>query len=715
MDIPIYSNSLKLTLEEIEKHLYENLMLRIPDDYPKDPKNRRDWIFKFLAGLEKTYTLELLPTILLLLEDAEAYSPVLELLKQLVTASPEETLSVLTSSAQKHKIKKQCLKCLKELLEVTQIQPSHKVMFSLAGVLNDSDKEAALLAREIGRKIRDTIFRKTSSPKKENQHELIYGVFPKSLFYDFSESPDKKVKNIAAKSIEEIVCNLSDFSGLIQYQGEILHLIGEMLSEFSRSFVGSGLRILLHLTKCAEIDLKGLNPIVRSHLGDASINVRKACFIVLLHNLDLQLATDLLSGLGNDNWHVREETINLYIGGMLKGLDFNSLELPLRLLKLLDDEKGKVRHVTIEAFAVISKIEGKDSLVAKVKPMLDELAFKCISDRLEFSVIASIQNNIIQLPRIVPSSAPIGSSRNHISPYPSPLSSQDFTSFKSKPQLSPILTPNSTQEFNFGKDLSSLQSPTHTIIQEFKSTASVPRSTSLHLKAKESSKGNIFKQNSDFIKPPLPSKLDPRRKLPKIDNSEKVSASRTTSSTFIDKSYVDWAKLDPIENPLEELNKFLASMESNWEVQFEYTCTFRKIAKFHQEILNSQTVHRILLELLKWGDSLRSSLSKSALLTLGEFCREIPKMLDQDIDSILNLLLRKSVDTNVFISDTGLDSLVLCTTFCNLPRLISSIIANASQAKSGLLKSRIAFSTKFVKFYLALAKGADWDNAEWHR
>ena len=705
MDIPIYSNSLRLNLEEIEKHLYDNLMLRIPNDTATDPDTRREKIFKVVHGLERSCTLELLPTILLLLEDPKAYAPILDLLKSLVAVEPEETLAIIASSAQKDRIKKQCLHCLKELLEITKIQPSHKVMFSLAGVLNDTDKEAAALAREIGRKIRDTIFRAVP-PKNEEKPGLIYGIFPKALFSDFYESGDKKIKLSAVKSIEEIVCNMPDPSFLADYQLELIHFLTELLNDTMRGFVNSGFRMLVHLSKSEQININKLIPIVRTYLGDSSINVRKASFTILLHSLKRQenLAVDLLPGLDNENWHIREETINLFLGGMLSGLDFKSLDLPHRLAKLLDDEKSKVRHLTIETFAVIAKIQGREHIETILKPLVDALAFKNISDRFEIPVIASLANDAIQIPRILPSSAPtMSSSRPHklllhpISQNLDPLSMDNFSipaSTITQDFGSKIFnSPTSTQDFS--SKIFNIPSPMMT--QEFNSTISRgPRSSSLNCKIIDSHSPMILKQSSDFIKPPLPSKQNARR-LPKI----KVEDRNTTevmgvTSTFIDKSYIEWTKLEPIDNPQEELNKFMSSTDTNWEVQFEFTSILRKLNKYHKSLLNAQNIHRILLELLKWGDSLRSSLSKSSLLALGEFCREIPKLLDQDIESILNLLLRKSVDTNLFISDAGMDSLVLCVTHCSLSRLIPSILANAAQAKSGLLKSRVAYCTKFV-------------------
>ena len=509
MEDQISSNpSLNSILEEIEKNLQDNLNLHIPEDFPIEIISRIESIFKLIIGLENSYTLELLPNILLLLQDSEAYSVVMKLLKLLVISAPEDALAIIAQSAQLPQIKKQCLKCLKELLEVSDIRISHKVMHSLAGVLNDSDKETALLAREIGRKIRDAMFRTSPPLKKGNSNELVFGILPKAILDDFHQTENKKMKLLATKSIEEVICNLPDPSCLVSHQSDLFHILTEILNDSTRGFTSSGLKMLIHISKCPEINLSKFNPILRSFLGDTSINIRKSAFKILLRNLKYSknLATELLIGINHENWHIREETINLFIGGMLNGLDFKDLDLISQFVKLLDDEKSKIRQATIEAFAVISKLGGREVLEAKIKSLIDEIAFKHISNRLEFPAIAYLKEDLIQIPRIVPSSAPTSfSTRSSFSPFPTPTTTQEFVSYQAG--ISPV-----------------------------------PRSTSLDIKPKEISSSNIFKQHSDFIKPPLPTRADPRRRLPKIEKDEEGEKSARTAistknGTFFEKTY----------------------------------------------------------------------------------------------------------------------------------------------------------------------------------
>lgn len=643
-------NSLALSLDEIEEGIKKELKISMPEDLPKSLKARAEHLANFLMGIESRCALELLPKMLLLLQDPETYATIMQLLLHLIKNNSQETLEIIAKGTEIVNIKTQCLDILKLLLENCKTANSHRVIQNLAGVINDPDRQVAQTARELIRKMRDSIFRATV-PKDEDPEALVFSIIPKALVSEFESTGNKKTKLLMLKSIEDIIINLSDITCLIPYQQDLIEMVYGTLVDSTKEIVASGLKILIKISAADEINLGRVNGVLRSRLGDSSINIRQNCFRLLLRNLkhSKELAKELLAGLESDNWHVREETVNLFIAGMLKGLDFSHVDVCIHLVKLLDDEKSKVRQVAVEALAVIAHVKGKDYLQSKIAPLLDELALKMIENRLEFPSIASLNNDLVSFPRLVPSTAPIISSgRTFFSPIKT--STEEFTSTQSN--LSPV-----------------------------------PRSTSLTKKKTED--GNIFAQRSEFVKPPLPLN---KKKLPKLVRSPKAKG------TIFDKIYPDWATLTPLEFPNEDINVFNNWTEDNWEIQFDFVNKFRSILKYHKNLLNPSIFHKILIELLKWGDSLRSSLSKVSLLALGECFKEIPKQIDADVDPILNLLLKKSVDTNSFILETANEALVFCVSNCSLSRLIQSVLVSISQAKSGMIKSRICVCCKHVTY-----------------
>jgi hypothetical protein len=92
-------------------------------------------------------------------------------------------------------------------------------------------------------------------------------------------------------------------------------------------------------------------------LGNEKIGVRYATFR-LFHGLVQELGArclvpHLMKGLESTNWHIREETLNVFSMAMLLRQDYNFLKLSIFIARLLDDVKTKVRYTANEALAII--------------------------------------------------------------------------------------------------------------------------------------------------------------------------------------------------------------------------------------------------------------------------------------------------------------------------------------------------------------------------
>lgn len=69
----------------------------------------------------------------------------------------------------------------------------------------------------------------------------------------------------------------------------------------------------------------------------------------------------------------------------------------------------------------------------------------------------------------------------------------------------------------------------------------------------------------------------------------------------------------------------------------------------------------MITSVIKIADSLRSSLSKIALMTLNDMIQFLKRCMDPDIDPILKVLVKKATDTNTFLSEEAEKALVnLC-------------------------------------------------------
>lgn len=68
---------------------------------------------------------------------------------------------------------------------------------------------------------------------------------------------------------------------------------------------------------------------------------------------------------------------------------------------------------------------------------------------------------------------------------------------------------------------------------------------------------------------------------------------------------------------------------------------------------------------MKLVENLRSTLSKNAVVTLNEMAAKIKRGLDTEIDLIFNKLIKKSLDSNSFISEEVKKVLVTLCSNCN--------------------------------------------------
>ena len=66
-----------------------------------------------------------------------------------------------------------------------------------------------------------------------------------------------------------------------------------------------------------------------------------------------------------------------------------------------------------------------------------------------------------------------------------------------------------------------------------------------------------------------------------------------------------------------------------------------------------------MIALVKMVESLRSSVSKLSMITLNEMFDSVPKsLIEPDFEQIFQVLMKKSVDTNIFIFEQADKTLI---------------------------------------------------------
>ena len=90
-------------------------------------------------------------------------------------------------------------------------------------------------------------------------------------------------------------------------------------------------------------------------------------------------------------------------------------------------------------------------------------------------------------------------------------------------------------------------------------------------------------------------------------------------------------------------------------------------------------MHEILTSLLKMIDQLRSSLSKISLISLRELFEQLPRNLyDLDTEPAFQSLIKKSIDSNVFMAEEAEKTLVALCRHVNESKVTALLITASS-------------------------------------
>jgi hypothetical protein len=124
--------------------------------------------------------------------------------------------------------------------------------------------------------------------------------------------------------------------------------------------------------------------------------------------------------------------------------------------------------------------------------------------------------------------------------------------------------------------------------------------------------------------------------------------------------YIATKDLTPLVNPDKQFKLvFKDLISSDWQKQFDTCNTLRALAVHHKDLLtnDSYILQNFIQGLIKQVESLRSTVSKNALLGVKDLIESLKKNLDNEIDYLLPAVMKKATDTNVFLSKAADDVL----------------------------------------------------------
>ena len=153
------------------------------------------------------------------------------------------------------------------------------------------------------------------------------------------------------------------------------------------------------------------------------------------------------------------------------------------------------------------------------------------------------------------------------------------------------------------------------------------------------------------------------------------------------KNYLTTDELEPIKsNPDKVFRAAIRELVAgaDWNVQFEACNTVRRVCKFHQDLVlqHGATLHSLVKQLTKLADSLRSSLSKIALITIRDMFQFLKRCMETYLDPLIKILLKRAADTSAFISEEAVQALLTMTINCSDTKILSVLLSQPLNSKS---------------------------------
>jgi len=500
----------------------------------------------------------------------------------------------------------------------------------------------------------------TQAPKHPSTKLEVPRILDPGVAQQIAFSQNWKEKLLAMEELKDKIPDIGE--DIANHLNSILEFLNSLLLEKNFRIVNGSLLLLLQILQIKGItskaNFRSIIPACIQKLGDDKISNRYNTFrvmrIMLRELLPETMFPFYIEGLSSLNWHVREGSLVLIMAAMLEKdpvyqYEYSSLVAPV--FQMVQDTKAKVRLVATETLVVIAYREGSEKVLEQVQA--DYLTIERLKSRLRKKVIAALKEDWVDLPKVAPDSAPSYSV-----------------------VYSPSTLPKADTPENFRKNLATRLS-----------SMSIRRPSRLSMRSP--SQFEIEKPNRT---PSVPAKSHALPSLEKKPNSRNMQFSPPKQAPVkaVELQYLTREDLKPLENPEEQLHKYLGFEPEDWKEQFEMLNGIRRLLKHNSELFAMIPIHSLVIKLLKYADSLRSGLAKNSLIALGEMCSSLKRLLDSELEPIMNCLLKKSTDTNVFISQEAEKSLMTLCNNSNDSRLIMILFQCVNSTRSSQIKAKVA-------------------------
>lgn len=586
---------------------------------------------------------------------------------------------------------------------------------------------------------------------------LEFGFIPSDLMAQLRDGTNWRTRATAIQELEGLISTTESFDPVMPYMAAFFRLLKELLEDTNFKVMQSTLSIIgalvgvTNITKRANI--AQLIPACIDKLGDNKIAIRQAAFRVFkifIREIPARvLFPHFQEGLESQNWHIREEVVQLLITAMLSALpnfEYDFLQVIPWVCKLLKDQKPKVKFAAVETFAVLAHLKGSEAVLEAASGLIDEDQIETLRSRFLQTHLPILQEEFVEFPKLMPTSAPTYIPVPMLMSTPPPeepsdmrFSSATETPFKRGAEPKELNSTNSTEDASASSqaDFAKLNGQKRLAASslDFHSRRNPVRVTRRFFAFRQGSIGQRDLPPPSSLRPPtIPINMTTkaggsskkvsygyqvrgsslvRKNMTRYRTYQSFEEAQDTSSQLSvetgpkplpeaskpDQSlYMSSEELPPVSNPEAEFQSCLeTSKAQDWSSNFDTLNMIRRLLKHHPGVFLAQTsLHAIVLNIIRMADSLRSSLAKNSLIVLSEMSQALKRTLDMEMEVLSALLLRKCADTNVFISQEAAKALVVLCSNCTGSRVAASMLVQANFAKSVAMKAKIANGFQLV-------------------
>lgn len=129
-------------------------------------------------------------------------------------------------------------------------------------------------------------------------------------------------------------------------------------------------------------------------------------------------------------------------------------------------------------------------------------------------------------------------------------------------------------------------------------------------------------------------------------------------------------QLEPLEKPEKDYKKSIAKNQGiyspDWFDQFDACNVIRRVCKHHQSLIlqTGNSLQGLVNTLVKLADSLRSAVTRIALMTLTDMFQTLKRVMEPCLVSIVKILIKRGSDTNHFIAEEADKCLAIMVQNC---------------------------------------------------